>query len=204
MITFSKILKFAVALLLITAATLGAKGETEKLPQIFNGKDLSGWTEPENNVWFTVEDGILKVQSDADKKGATLWTEEEYGSFVMEFEFKLGKGTVDSGIFIHKESEQIQIGQSGSLKRDMTASPYISGKGYPVEAEGVKDLLSLDGWNKMKILVEGKKYTVWLNDKQVMTYESDTASEKGPIGIQLHPGRDMGIEYKDIRLDKID
>ena len=37
----------------------------------------------------------------------------------------------------------------------MTGS-YISGKGYPVEAKGVKELLKLDDWNTMKICAEGK------------------------------------------------
>ena len=60
----------------------------------------------------------------------------------------------------------------------MTGSPYISGKGYPVEAKGVKELLKLDDWNTMKICAEGKKYTVCLEEK-IMTYESDSAIKKG-------------------------
>jgi hypothetical protein len=31
-----------------------------------------------------------------------------------------------------------------------------------------------------------------------MTYDSDTAIESGPIGLQCHPGRDMHIEFKNI------
>ena len=44
---------------------------------------------------------------------------------------------VDSGIFIRGENPQnpqIQIGISGSLNRDMTASPYVPKQGYPIEA----------------------------------------------------------------------
>ena len=63
----------------------------------------------------------------------------------------MGKGTIDSGIFIRTEKQQIQIGESGSLKRDLTGSPYIPGKGYPVEAENVKELLKMDDWNTMKV-----------------------------------------------------
>ncbi|HIL56212.1 MAG TPA: DUF1080 domain-containing protein, partial [Verrucomicrobia bacterium] len=110
-----------------------------------------------------------------------------------------GKGTVDSGIYVRNSREQIQIGISGSLKRDMTGSPYISGKGYPVEAKGIKDLLKLDDWNTMKIRVKGKKYTVWLAGKEVMKYESETAPKKGKIGIQLHGGRVMSIEYRNMK-----
>lgn len=168
------------------------------MKKIFNGKNLKGWVEPDNNIWWSVEDGIMKVQSGPEKTGSILWTKKEYEDFVVQADFKMGEGTVDSGIFLRHDSQQIQIGESGSLKRDMTASPYIPGKGYPVEAEGVAELLKMDDWNTMKVQAVGNKYTVWLNDQEVMNYTSEDASEKGPIGIQLHPNRDMSIEYRNI------
>ena len=110
----------------------------QELPSAFNGKDLTGWQEPENNVWWKVEEGTLTATSDPEKIGSNLWTEREYTNFIFECEFKFGKGVVDSGVFLRDSKEQIQIGISGSLKRDLTASPYIDGKGYPVEADGIR------------------------------------------------------------------
>ncbi len=174
-----------------------------KLPRIFNGKDLSSWVVPENNIWWKAEHGILKVKSGPNQKGSTLWSKKEYANFIMELEFKFGQGTIDTGVFVRNSKEQIQIGISGSLKRDMTGSPYISGKGYPVEAEGVKELLKLEGWNAMTIVAKGKNYSVWLNGKQVMTYHSESAIERGPIGFQLHGSRDMSVDYRNIRLAEL-
>ena len=171
----------------------------EKLTPLFNGKDLSGWKAPENNTWWLVEDGILQVRSGPDKKGSVLWTEKDYENFIIELDFKFGEGVIDSGVHVRSE-DQIQIGISGSLKRDMTGSPYIPGKGYPVEAEGVKELLKMDDWNHMRIEVRGMEYICWLNGKKVMTYTSNTGKAKGPIGIQLHPDRDMSIDYRDIKI----
>ena len=51
----------------------------------------------------------------------------------------------------------------------------------------------------MKFRAKGKKYTGWLAGKEVMNYESDTAPEKGKIGIQLHGGRVMSIEYRNMK-----
>ena len=170
-----------------------------ELQSIFNGKDLAGWKVPDGNVWWKAEDGVLKVRSGEKKQGSILQTEREYTDFVVEVEFKFGEGTVDSGIFIRNDKDQIQIGISGSLKRDMTASPYIPGKGYPVEAEGVKELLKLEDWNTLKVEARGGTYTSWLNGKQVMTYTSEGAVEKGPIGLQLHGNRDMAIDFRNLR-----
>lgn len=189
------ILALSVASLAGSASPLLA----EPLPKIFTGNDLSGWKVPEENVWWKAADGLLRVQSGPKQQGSTLWTEKEYENFIVELEFKMGAGTVDSGVFIRNGNEQIQIGISGSLKRDMTASPYISGKGYPVEAEGVAEILQQDEWNAMTIVAKGPSYVVWLNGKLVMTYVSESAAERGPIGIQLHGNREMAIEYRDIR-----
>lgn len=185
----------AFSILLILQST----ADDGELKSIFNGKDLTGWDVPDNNIWFTVKDGVLKLENGPQKKGQTLWTSDEYENFEMEFDFKMGKGTVDSGVYVRNSREQIQIGISGSLKRDMTGSPYISGKGYPVEAKGVKELLKLDDWNTMKICAQGKKYTVWLGGQKIMTYESDSAIKKGKIGIQLHGNRVMSIEYRNLK-----
>ena len=177
-----------------------------KLKPIFNGKDLTGWKAPKGNEgigWYKAVDGVLKVQSGPKKKGSILWTTKKYRNFVMEFDFRFGEGVVDSGVHV-RTKDQIQIGISGSLKRDMTCSPYIPGKGYPVEAKNIKKLLKAKDWNTMRIQAIGKEYTVWLRGEKVMTYKSASAIEEGPLGVQLHGNRNMSIDYRNLKLAKLD
>lgn len=185
----------------ILALALPSQAE-ESFEPIFNGKDLSGWNAPKNNIWWLVEDGVMQVRSGPEKKGSILWTEKEYEDFVVELDFKFGEGTVDSGVHLRNQ-DQIQIGISGSLKRDMTASPYIPGKGYPVEAEGVADLLKMDDWNHMRIEVRGMEYICFLNGEKVMTYTTETGEAKGPIGLQLHGNKEMAIDFRDIKVAEL-
>ena len=86
----------------------------------------------------------------------------------------------------------------------MTGSPYIVGKGYPVEAKGVAKLLKDGSWNKMMIVAKGDNYSVWLNNRFVLNYTSETAVERGPIGLQLHPNNEMSISFRRIRIAKLD
>lgn len=191
--------------LFLTAIASSTHAAEPRLASIFNGKNLHGWTvdpESQQGAW-RVQDGIITLENLPDKKGSTLWTAKEYQDFVMEFDFKLGEGIVDTGIYLRTTKQQIQIGESGSLKRDMTGSPYIAGKGYPQEAEGVAKLLDKKGWNKMKIQAVGGVYTVWLNGEKVSTYSSDSAVKSGPIGIQLHGNRDMSAYFRNIKLAEI-
>ena len=180
------------------ASGVFAESIPKPLKPIFNGKDLSGWAVPVGNDaagWYKAVDGVLKIQSGPKKKGSILWTQKKYRNFLMEFDFRMGAGRVDSGVHM-RNPDQIQIGISGSLGRDMTCSPYIPGKGYPVEAKNIKKLLKPKGWNKMMIQAIGKEYKVWLQGELVMTYSSDSAIAEGPIGIQLHGNRVMSIDYR--------
>jgi hypothetical protein len=195
--------KLVTLLSLVFLCATVSHAQEPKMKKIFTGKNLKGWVVPDSNVWWMADKGVLFVKSSAAKKGSNLWTKKSYENFVFQTEFLMGDGTVDSGIFLHSENDQVQIGISGSLKRDMTGSPYIPKLRYPVEATGVKEILKLKDWNTLKIKVVGKTYTVWLNGVEVMTYTSESMVMSGPIGIQLHPGNEMSISYRNMFVGKL-
>ena len=147
------------------------------------------------------------AQSDPDQKGSTLWSTQKFRDFVIKLDFKMGQGTVDSGVFIRGENPQnpqIQIGISGSLKRDMTASPYVPKQGYPVEAlKNHPDLLQQKAWNTLEVRAEKNRYQTWLNGVKVLDYQLENANLEGPTGLQLHPKREMSISFRNIYLKEL-
>jgi len=166
---------------------------------VFNGKNLDGWKVDGAPLW-SAKDGVLVGQSDAKKRGSIIWTEKKYRDFVVEFEFRM-EGRGDSGVFLRSLNEQIQIGISRSLKRDMTGSPYIGSKrGYPAEAKDAHALVKEGQWIPMKIEAKGGRYRVWIAGKSVLDYQSDTAPKQGPIGFQVHPGVAMKIEFRNLKI----
>lgn len=179
--------------LIATGCSLLEKGPTP----IFNGKNLNGWTS-DNPACWSVSDGILHAANDPDQKGDILQTAKSYKNFIVQADFKFGTGRVDTGIFLRDTKEQIQIGESGSLKRDMTALPYIPGKGYPIQVETAQSVFKPKDWNTIKVQVIGNTYTTWLNGTEIMTYESESIIPEGPIGIQVHPKREMSVDFRNI------
>lgn len=198
---------YSLILILLMVGNGFGQEDQEPMKPIFDGSNLNHWQVPDGNVWWSIKEGSLWAESDSEQKGSILWTKRSYTDYIVQVDFKFGKGTIDSGIFMRGDDEknpQIQIGESGSLKRDMTASPYVPKSGYPVEAEGIKELLKTDGWNTIKAKAVGNKYTAWLNGVEVMNYTLENANLNGPIGIQLHPGRNMTIQFRDIKVAELE
>ena len=66
-------------------------GAAEGFTSIFNGKDLTGWKVPagDNGHWKVV-DGVIDYDAQSEATGdKSLWTEKEYGDFVMRVEWRI-------------------------------------------------------------------------------------------------------------------
>jgi hypothetical protein len=156
-----------------------------------------GWTPPAESHWKVV-DGILVGENDAEKKGSMLYTEKAYGDVILEGEVRF-EGEIDSGFMLRKPELQLQIGVSRSLKRDMTCSFYVGN--YPDEAQAKRagDLLKPGDWNRIRIRAQGDTFTVWLNGEPVSQYTSAKYADPAPIGLQIHGGLTMKVEFRDLR-----
>jgi hypothetical protein len=159
--------------------------------------DLSEFQIQGRDGCWSYEDGILIGRNAPDQKGSNLWTKQRYKDFTLEGDFRF-TNPIDSGVFIRHENDQIQLGVSRSLKRDMTCSPYIDSIArYPVEAD-VKGIFKDGEWNHFAITAKGNRYIVTLNGSQVLDYVSKTSIEEGPIGFQVHQGVVMKVEFRNL------
>jgi len=176
-----------------------AADEKTELESIFNGKDLSGWKVPADNKWWKVVDGVLVGENDEAKKGSMLYSEKSYGDLIVEADVRWS-GEIDSGFMIRKPEIQMQIGISRSLKKDMTGSFYCH-RGYPEpgQAKNAQKLIKEGDWNTMRLMAVGPKYTVWLNGEKIVEYEDPAFPNPGPIGLQIHPGLKMKVEFRNIK-----
>jgi hypothetical protein len=182
------------------AATMFA-AEPERLEPIFNGKDLTGWHAPEQDTFWRVEDGVLVGESVAGLRESYLSTEKVYGDFVLEFDVRW-TGEIDSGVQIRSPSLQLQLGVSRSLKRDMTGSFYVGRPGYPEagRATTAGQLMNAEGeWNTFRLEARGNTFTVWINGRPASRYSDENFSGAAPIGLQIHGGLKMKVEYRNIR-----
>lgn len=192
------------ALVCLTGLWTLAADEKPMTP-IFNGKDFAGWKAPQNNIWWKIVDGVLVGENDPNLRGNQLYTEKNYKDVEFETEFRY-TGEVDSGIYLRKPLIQVQIGISRSLKVDKTGSLYQEGPGgsYVGNATGVDKLLKEGQWNKLRFIAKGDNLKVWLNDQQVLDTSIAKYPEAAPLGVQIHAGLKMKIEYQNIKARELE
>lgn len=169
--------------------------EEEGFVSLFNGTDLTGWTG--DTIGYTAEDGVLVA-----KPLGNLYTEAEYGDFVLRFEFKLTAGA-NNGIGIRvpltkkasTEGMEIQILDDTAEKyKDLKPYQY-HGSIYGIVPAERGHLKPLGEWNEQEIRVEGTKVTVTLNgavivDADLAPYRNGqpTPDDKKHPGLQRDSG----------------
>lgn len=193
----NSLLRIPMLAAVLAIAVPAARGADE-LPSIFNGRDLAGWKVPDPNPFWKAVDGVLVGENNPELKGSMLFTEADYGDVVFETEARW-TGEIDSGVMMRKPAVQVQIGVSRSLKRDMTCSFYV-GK-YPEEAQAKEAgrLLKPGDWNRIRVEARGTTFTVWLNGEKVSQFSDPKYAAPGPIGLQIHGGLKMKIEFRNLR-----
>ena len=188
--------------ILAIALVSAAWAAEPKLEPIFNGKDLTGWQSTDMQSFWRVENGVLVGESIGTLKENYLRTEKSYGDFVLEFDVRW-TGEIDSGIDFRKPNIQLQLGVSRSLKRDMTGSFYVGKPGYPEvgQAKTAAQLMHPEGqWNTFRLEAKGTTFTVWINGQKAGQYTDEKFAGAAPIGLQIHGGLKMKVEYRNLRL----
>jgi hypothetical protein len=72
-----------------------------------------------------------------------------------------------------------------------------------IDAAGFKDLMKVDEWNDVTIIAKGNRIQHFLNGKKILDFTDehpDMALNEGILALQLHAGKPMWTEFKNIRI----
>jgi len=191
--------------------------DSDGFQPIFNGKDFAGWAGPVGQN--RVEGGAILSNH------GTIYTEAEYGDFVVRFEFRVPPGA-NNGLAIRYpgEGDTAYVGMCELQVLDDSAAQYAKLK--PQQSHGsiygmvaaLRGYLRPAGqWNYQKVTVKGHRITVELNgtvitDADVSTVDPATfmyPAEKfqGRLRTSGHfgfAGHGAPVAYRNIMLKKMD
>lgn len=186
---------------------------------LFNGQNLDGWVG--NKTSYRAENGMIIIDPKGGG-GGNLFTEKEYGNFILRFEFQLTPGA-NNGLGIHAplEGDAAYVGKELQIL-DNTSEKYSGLKEYQYHGSvyGVipakKGFLKPVGeWNVEEVIVEHPKIKVILNGGVILEGDYLEASKNGTMDGRDHPGlqRSLGhigflghgdvVHFRNIRIKEL-
>ena len=202
-----------IVLLLIASSLLRADDSKENgFTSLFDGKTFEGW---EGNLdVFRIEDGAVMAGSTNKPvaRNEFLCTKKEFGDFELRLKFKLVGEGANAGVQIrtkripnHHEVSGYQAdmgdGWWGSLYDESRRNKILA----KADEQAVLKVLKRADWNDYRILCEGPRIRLWINDLPTIDYTEaeDKIERTGIIGLQIHGGPPSQASYKDIRIKKL-
>ena len=185
-----------VAPVLVLSSSLFA-ADDEGFTSLFDGKTLTGWQGAVNG--YLVEDGAIVCDP---KKGGFLYTDKEYGDFVLRLEFQLTPGA-NNGIGIRTPmggdpayvGMELQVLDDSSDKYKNLKEYQYHGSIYGVAAAKRGHQKPVGEWNVQEVTVKGKQVKVVLNGVTIVDADIEKASTPKTIDGNKHPGLEREKGY---------
>ena len=192
------------SLLLVLVWIVPVSAEDPGFVDLFNGKNLDGWTQRNGTATYRVEGNSIVGKTSDGSPNSFLCTDKLYGDFELKFEVKVDSA-LNSGVQIRSQSvgdkpEGRVNGPQVEISLDGMAG-YVYGEAAGGWMTPDKDRKShqhfKDGeWNAYHVVAFGNQIQTWINGHQISNLTHDqryTSHPKGFIGLQVHGiGRGQG------------
>ncbi len=224
-------LALAAVAALVAVASVGRAADEKGFRSMFNGKDLTGWEGKPGGWW--VEDGAITSQSTEEKPCVKhhylYWKGGEPADFVLRLKYKIVGG--NSGIQFRSERRpnfdtwgyqaDLEAGPqwTGCLFQHSRGGVVMRGKRAVIREDGTRTedefapaaelqkVVKPNDWNDYEIVADGSKVVLRINGKRMCEVDdrhAELACRKGIIGLQMHPGPPMKVQFKDLRIKILD
>lgn len=206
-------------LLLSISVEAQVKSVDSDFISLFNGTNLDGWVG--NKESYKAVDGMIVIDPKGNG-GGNLYTEKEYGDFILRFEFQLTPGA-NNGLGIHAPltGDAAYVGKELQIL-DNTAEKYAElheyqyhGSLYGVIPAKRGYLKPVGEWNQEEVIVQHPKIKIILNGEVILEGDYLEASKNGTLDGKDHPGlqRSSGhigflghgdvVHFKNIRIKEL-
>jgi hypothetical protein len=212
---------------LLTAGLAGSMLAADGFTSLFNGRDLTGWDGKPG--WWRVEDDTITAESTAEKPctkhNYLIWRGGEPADFELRFEYRITGG--NSGVQFR--SREIPDWDMRGYQADIEDGAQWTGALFEHERGGIalrgeKAVIAADGarqvtrfadaaalqksfhsndWNDYRVVARGPEIQLFINGVKTahaVDRQSGKAAARGLIGLQMHPGPPMKVQFRNVRL----
>jgi hypothetical protein len=185
-------MKKTLTLGLVLGLLFFAGGSTQaadaKFKPLFNGKNLDGWEPTPGGKWEMKDGVIIGTSPKSEPRHGILLSKERFKDFVVKAKFRVIHG--DSGFYFRVDRVKSGLYETG-------------GRGWvhqPTAEVAKKRAYKKGEWTDLELTAKGADITVKINGVVSTKLTNDKGRREGHIGLQLHGGQVMHVEYKDIQL----
>lgn len=189
----------------------------EGFTPLFDGKTLTGWTNPYTSGKAEVVDGEIHLTND---KKFILITEKTYSDFVFEGEILLPPGQANSGFMFRAQVKPnkvfgYQAEVDGSPERKWSGGLYDEArrlwfispkKDDPASVKAFRDragdCFKRNEWNTYRITCKGTHIKIEVNGTLTSEFE-DSMDASGVIGIQHHGEKGQTYKFRNLRIKEL-
>lgn len=204
----------------------------QKWTTLFDGKSLKGWKQLQGDAKFMVRDGaIVGVVTEGVPANSFMVTEELFGDFIFECEFKADAG-INSGIQFRSappdgqerkrvygyqfEIDPTPRGLTGGMYEEGRRGWFVPEKnnGDPQKEFAAKHAgkFKAGDWNKVRIEARGNRIQTFINGQPLVDWtDKDEAArvKRGFFGLQVHSTKKQElfgkeVQFRNIRVQKLD
>ena len=189
-----------IALLLIT----GTAALAADFKPLFDGKTLKGWTPAPGGKWEVKNGAIVGTSPKSERRHGILLTNKQYSDFVVKAKFRVHSG--DSGFYFRAERVKNAVSVNGfqvevDTSQETGGLYETGGRAWvhrPTAAVIKKRNYKKGEWTDLELSAIGGHIVVKINGVISTELKNDKGRRKGHIGLQLHGGQKMHVEFKDI------
>jgi hypothetical protein len=154
---------------------------------LFDGRTTNGWRgfrqESMPEGWQVGNGMLARVAQAGD-----IVTTEQYGSFELALEWRVGPGG-NSGIFFHVTEDNDYVWQTGpemqildnAGHRDGQNAETSTGSNYALHAPARDVARPAGEWNEVRLVVRGDHVEHWLNGEKIVEYELGSEDWKARV-----------------------
>ncbi|MDC0312603.1 MAG: DUF1080 domain-containing protein [Verrucomicrobiaceae bacterium] len=188
--------------------------------ELFNGKDLSGWTPKGGNATFEVKDGVIVGTCVPGTPSTYLCTDKaDFTDFVFTCELKW-EVNLNSGVMFRaaarEKKDRIEVygpqAEMEGIEGDRGWSGGVYGQScggyfYPLwlkEHQAIRRAIDPTGWNRLTIQAQGNVVKTWVNGIPAAHWVDDGTYGKGFFGLQVHKAKAGKVLFRNLRIKETD
>ncbi len=197
-------------LALLTSGRPSFAADDEGFKPLFNGKDLSGWVQPDDTTIWSVENGEIvgRTRQGQLKKNEFLVTEAPHVNFVLKAKVKILNGNSGIQVRSHRADNGAVAGPQVDIADGYWGVLYDErGKRGIIERyppEKAAEIAKKGDWNDFVITMKGNHLTAVLNGTTIIDREDELFPKTGIIALQVHAGPPMEVRFKDLAIKTLD